>query len=915
MSPVKKTAAETVRGIFHERSHALDVFFRPETVAVIGASETPGSVGRAVLSNLISHPFGGIVFPVNPKRRSVLGIRAYASVRDVPEEIDLAVIATPAATVPGIIRECGEKSVRGAIILSAGFRELGAPGRALEEEVLAEARRGGLRIIGPNCLGLMSPVSGLHATFASTTAIPGSVGFLSQSGALCTAVLDWSLRERVGFSAFVSIGSMADVGWGDLIDYLGDDPHTRSIVIYMESVGDARSFLSAARAVALTKPIIVLKVGRSEAAARAAASHTGALAGSDSVLDAAFRRCGVLRVEGVEELFDMAEILAKQPRPRGPRLAIVTNAGGPGVLATDALIREGGELACLAGQTMEALNQFLPPHWSHGNPVDIIGDADAERYIQAVDIVSKDPNADGLLAILTPQAMTDPTQTAERLKSFARLDGKPLLASWMGGPSVAAGESILAGANIPTFPYPDSAARAFLYMWKYSDNLRALYETPQPLALSEESRKEQAAAAAILEKARAAGRTILTESESKAVLGCYGLPVVPTREASSPEEAAALAREMGYPVVLKLLSETITHKSDVGGVRLNLADERAVREAYQAIRESVSRKAGLQHFQGATVQPMIARDGYELIVGSTFDEQFGPVLLFGAGGEMVEIFQDRALALPPLNTTLARRMMEQTRIFTAFAGARGRPPVDIAALEQFLARFSQLVIDQPLLREIDINPLLVSQDRLLALDARMVLHDPARRLEELPKPAIRPYPAGYISHWKLTDGLAVTVRPIRPDDEPLMVEFHQALSEQSIYFRYFGSLSLSQRTTHERLIRMCCIDYDREIALLAVYPNAATGRESIAAVGRLIRVHGTADAEIAVIVADAFQGKRLGTYLVSQLVSIARQEGVQRILAEILPENQLMQRICQRLGFRLRHVPEDQLVKAELSLR
>ena len=905
---------ESVQGIVRDKNRALDMFFHPAAVAVIGASETAGSVGRAVLSNLISHPFGGMVFPVNLKRRSVLGIQAYPSVLAVPEQVDLAVIATPAATVPDIIHECAEKGVKGAIILSAGFRERGEEGEALERQVLAEARRGKLRIIGPNCLGLMRPITGLQATFANTAAIAGSVGFISQSGALCTAVLDWSLRERVGFSAFVSIGSMADVGWGDLIDYLGDDPHTRSIVIYMESVGDARSFLSAAREVALTKPIIVLKVGRSEAAAHAAASHTGTLTGSDKVLDAAFRRCGVLRVDRVEELFDMAEILAKQPRPSGPRLAIVTNAGGPGVLATDALIGEGGELAILSTQTIDALNQFLPPHWSHANPVDIIGDADAERYIKAVEVVARDPNTDGLLAILTPQAMTDPTQTAERLKAYGRLEGKPILASWMGGASVTAGESILTSANIPTFAYPDSAARAFLYMWKYSYNLRALYETPHPPLETAENLQQHALAGAIVQTARAAGRTILTERESKDVLACYGIPTVPTFEASSADEAVSRANQIGYPVVLKLLSETITHKTDVGGVRLNLRDADDVRRAYRAIQDSVLQRAGPGNFEGVTVQAMILRDGYELIIGSSFDSQFGPVLLFGAGGEMVEVFQDRALALPPLNTTLARRMMEQTRIFYALGGTRGRPPVDLGALEQLLVRFSHIVSDQRGIKEIDINPLLASAEQLVALDARIILYDPQIPEEALPKAAIRPYPASYIGSTMLADGESVTLRPIRPDDEPMMIRFHKALSEQSVYYRYFGTMSLSQRTAHERLTRMCFIDYDRELALVAVRNDSDPDSAEIIAVGRLIKLHGSTDAEIAVLVADSFQGKRLGTDIVSRLLKIARQEGVRRICAEILPENHQMRRICQKLGFQIRHELGDRIVTAEIAL-
>ncbi|HEY9639413.1 MAG TPA: CoA-binding protein, partial [Coleofasciculaceae cyanobacterium] len=473
-----KSLTDKAYDVLRIEHQPLKTLFAPHTVAVIGATDKPGSVGRTLLWNLISHPFGGMVFPVNPKHASVLGIKAYPTIGTVPESVDLAIIVTPAPTVPGIIAECVEAGVKGAIIISAGFKEAGAAGVELEHQVLEQARRGNLRILGPNCLGIMNPQIGFNATFASTIARPGNVGFISQSGALCTAILDWSLRENVGFSAFVSIGSMLDVSWGDLIYYLGDDPQTHSIVIYMESIGDARSFLSAAREVALTKPIIVIKAGRVAAAAKAAASHTGALSGNDIVLDAAFRRCGVLRVTSISDLFDMAEVLAKRPRPQGRRLTILTNAGGPGVLATDALIAAGGELADLSAEAIAALNQFLPPHWSHGNPIDILGDADPQRYRQAIEIAAQDPNSDGLLVILTPQAMTDPTQIAEQLQAFVDpsvggkgatlLRNKPILASWMGGAEVAAGEAILNRASIPTYPYPDTAARVFSYMWRYS---------------------------------------------------------------------------------------------------------------------------------------------------------------------------------------------------------------------------------------------------------------------------------------------------------------------------------------------------------------------------------------------------------------------------------------------------------------
>ncbi len=900
-----RAAAETAHDILHQRTHPLDVFFQPRSVAVIGATENAGSVGRTILWNLVSSPFGGTVFPVNPKRASILGIKAYPNISAVPESVDLAVVVTPAPTVPAIIGECADAGVKGAVVISAGFKEIGEAGAELERQILAHAQRGRMRVIGPNCLGVMSPPTGLNATFANCIARSGSVGFISQSGALCTAILDWSLREVVGFSAFLSIGSMLDVGWGDLIDYLGDDPRTRSIVIYMESIGDARSFLSAAREVALTKPIIVIKAGRSEAAAKAAASHTGALAGSFEVLDAAFRRSGVLRVESIADLFYVAEVLAKQPRPKGPHLTVLTNAGGPGVLATDALIASGGQLTDLTKETFEAFNQLLPPHWSRNNPIDILGDAAPDRYAKAVEIAAKDPNSHGLLVILTPQAMTDPTQTAERLKPYAKLAGKPILASWMGGASVAAGEAILNTANIPVFPFPDTAARIFDYMWRYSYNLRGLYETPVLAEDSDQEAPDRALAEQIVDLARQSGRTILTEAESKRFLAAYRIPAVETRIATGEEAAVRMAGEIGYPVVLKLHSETITHKTDVGGVRINLADESAVRQAYRDIQSAVSQKAGAEHFLGVTVQPMIKLEGYELILGSSVDPQFGPVLLFGSGGQLVEVYRDRSLGLPPLNTTLARRMMEHTHVFAALQGVRGRKPVDIAALEKLLVRFSHLVVEQRWVKEIDINPLLASPERLLALDARVVLHPSDMPEEQLPKLAIRPYPHQYVAPWTMKDGTPVILRPIRPEDEPLMVKFHEKLSERTVYFRYFGALKLSQRVTHERLTRICFQDYGRELALVADRKHPDTGERRIIGVGRLTRTHGSNEAEFAVLVCDECQGKGLGTELLRNLLQIAREEKLSRVTGYILPENVEMARVCQKLGFKLHRSGDD----------
>jgi acetyltransferase len=899
----------------YKGNQPLDVFFSPKTVAVIGATETPNSVGRTVLWNLVTSPFGGTVYPVNPKRPSVLGVKAYKSISDIPEAVDLVVVVTPPPSIPGIIRECGENGVRGAVVISAGFKEIGPEGALLERKLLEEARAANIRVIGPNCLGVMSPLSGLNATFATTIARPGSVGFISQSGALCTAVLDWSLKEMVGFSAFISVGSMVDVGWGDLIYYLGNDPKTRSIVIYMESIGNARSFLSAAREVALNKPIIVIKPGRSAAAAKAAASHTGSLTGSDEVLEAAFRRSGVLRVGNVSDLFYMAEVLSKQPSPKGPRLTIVTNAGGPGVMATDALIMGGGELAELTPETMEAYNAVLPATWSHNNPVDIIGDASPERYAKALEIAAKDPGSDGMLVILTPQAMTDPTRIAEQLKPLARQEGKPVLASWMGGVDVAAGEEILNRANIPTFPYPDTAARAFNYMWKYSYNLRGLYETPSLPDDSADWAPDRKRVEEIVRTSRGEGRTILTEFESKEVLAAYGIPVAKTIIAADSAAAVKAADGMGYPVVLKIYSETITHKTDVGGVQLNLGSAEAVQRAFESIRTSVTEKVGAQHFQGVTVQPMVKlKDAYELIVGSSIDPQFGPVLLFGTGGQLVEVFKDRALALPPLNSTLARRMMEQTKIYKALKGVRGRKPVDLAALETLMVRFSALVAEQRWIKEIDINPLLASPDGLIALDARVVVYGPEVQESDIPKTAIRAYPSRYVTPWTMKDGTAVTIRPIRPEDEPAMVKFHETLSERSVYLRYFHLMNLEQRVTHERLTRICFIDYDREMALVAERRNLESGDPEILAVGRMTKVLGTNEGEVAVLVSDQWQGRGLGRELLSRLLVVGADEKLSKLTADILPDNRDVMRICEKLGFSLKHSLEDEVVHAEFKL-
>ena len=881
--------------------HHLDPLFHPQTVAVIGAKDDLGSVARTVMHNLKEGYFKGDIYPINPKRSEVMGFPAYPSIADVPKAVDLAIIITPAKTVPKIILECVKAGVKSAIVISAGFKELGESGLKLEEEIVSYARSGNMPVIGPNCLGVMNPIYGLNATFAKGMALPGHLAFISQSGAMCTAVLDWSLKEKIGFSSFISIGSMADINWGTLIDYLGDDPNTHSLLLYMETIGDARSFLTAAREVALEKPIIVIKAGRSQAAAKAAASHTGSLAGSDEVFDAALERVGVLRVNSIAELFSMASVLSRQPLPKGPKLSIITNAGGPAVLATDATVINKAELTELSPATIDSLNEFLPQAWSHSNPIDILGDADSERYAKTLEVVSKDPHSDGILVILSPQDMTDASETAECIKKHGSSLKKPLLASWMGGESVKPGIDILSDAKIPSFEYPDDAAKTFATMWRYSQNLKDLYETPimdeSPAVFEGKSSIEQHSnqSKKMLSDVLNEGRTLLTEYESKKILEHYNIPVVKTLIAKTMEDAVRLAEEFGYPIVLKLFSEIITHKTDVGGVKLNLMDANEVKVAFEEIRQSVISHYDEKHFEGVTVQPMIKRIGYELILGCSSDPQFGPVLLFGWGGQLVEVFKDRSLGFPPLNRALAHRLMEKTKIYEALRGVRGRKPVNERALEDILINFSHMIVENPRIKECDINPLLASEEDIIALDARIVLYDPEIPDDQLPKLAIRPYPHHFMKAIKLKNGTSVLLRPILPEDESLVVEYHKSLSEDTVRQRYFEFMALSERVAHDRLIRICFNDYDREWAIVAEVTEG--DKRQIIAIGRLSRIVGTNQSQLKLTIRDAFQHLGLGTQIMQHLQWIAKQEKIDSIDAFILSENEGMLKICSRLGF------------------
>ncbi|MEL7431145.1 MAG: bifunctional acetate--CoA ligase family protein/GNAT family N-acetyltransferase [Chlamydiota bacterium] len=877
--------------ILHRPYKELDAIFAPKVVAVIGASEKMHSVGRTVVTNLLKTPFGGVIFPVNPKRSSVMGLKAYPNIGSIPERVDLAIIVTPAKTVPSLVQECAAAKVRSLVIISAGFKEMGPPGQKLEEEIIAIARSSNIRIIGPNCLGVMNPTLGLNATFAAGMALPGNLAFISQSGALLTAVLDWSLEQKVGFSSIVSIGSMIDISWGDLIDYFGSDPNTKSILIYMESIGNPRSFLSAAREVAMTKPVILIKAGKSEESAKAAASHTGALAGSDGVLNAALSRVGVLRVDTIADLFSMADILSKQPLSKGPRLSIVTNAGGPGVLATDALIENQGKLAPIGSKTFGALDALLPPQWSRNNPIDILGDASPEVYGKVVEVAQDNPESDGTLVILTPQDMTDPTASAKYLATKAESE-KPLFASWMGGEMVAEGAQMLNNAKIPTFEYPDEAAKAFGYMWRYAENLRGIYE--KPTKFEELSSKKVDERKEFIEKTRKQAkkekRTILTEYEAKKILHLYGIDVALTLVASSQEEAKKHAEAIGFPVVLKLHSSTITHKSDVGGVKLNLKNQSEVVNAYADIEKSVSEKASASDFEGVSVQPMVSLEGYELILGSSVDPEFGPTILFGLGGQLVEVFQDRALGLPPLTSTLARRMMEQTKIYTALKGVRGKKSVPLEKLEALLVRFSKVISEEPWIKECDINPLLVGEENIIALDARIVLYDEEETAQPL---AIRPYPSHWASSHTLQDSAKIGIRPSLPEDTQEIIDFHKKLSEKSIKLRYVKSLHYDEATKKTRIHQICFSDYERDITLLACSSKEVVG------ITRLSKIPGSKRAVLTMVVRDDWQNRGIGSLLMEKILSIAADEEISLVFAELIEENLQMRALMKKFGFKM----------------
>jgi len=883
--------------------HHLKPLFSPKSVAVFGASDRIDSVGQIVFQNMLQGGYKGRLYPINPNHPEIQGCKAYASIAQILEPVELAVIATPADSVPDIIEQCGKRNVKAAIIMAAGFGEAGTAGEALELKVLKIAKRYGIRLIGPNCLGVMRPDIGLNATFNHGNAISGNLAFVSQSGALCTAILDWANSSDVGFSSVISMGSSLDVDFGEILDYLISDTKTQSILLYIEGIRDARNFMSAIRAAARIKPVILVKVGRYPASSKAAMSHTASLVGSDDAFDAAVRRAGVVRVQTITQLFSAAKALSCGFHPTGNRLAIVTNGGGPGVMATDFALELGLVMANLSETTLEKLNKVLPLGWSHGNPVDIIGDAQADRYQHAVQACLEDPNVDGVLTILTPQAMTKPLAVAHTVIKLSNKFNKPLLTSWMGGAQVESSRAAFKHAKIPSFRTPEPAVEVFSYLSAYHRNQKLLMQVPGPLFHHLEPDVE--GAQMIIEGALQQKRTILSEMESKALLAAFHIPVAQTMVAHSPNEALLISQQLGFPVAMKINSPDITHKSDVGGVLLNLMNAQAIRSAYHEIIDNVQHNRPDAVMNGVSIQPMIVKpNGRELMVGVTNDPIFGPVISFGAGGTAVEIMDDHAVSLPPLNTFLAKDLIQRTRVSKMLSEFRHMPPAKMDALESVLLRVSEMVCELPMLMEMDINPLIVDENGALAADARVIVKFRQPSADRYAHMAIYPYPTQLVSEWQLANGLNIIIRPIRPEDAELEQAFVHNLSEESRYFRFMNSV---QELSESMLVRFTQIDYSREMALVAV-TNEHDKEIELGVTRYAINPDGKS-CEFAVVVADSMRGLGLGHKLMGALMDAARAKGLQLMEGEVLNNNTGMLHLMKRLGFSIEASRDDESMK------
>jgi acetyltransferase len=884
--------------------HYLTTLFEPKSIAIIGASETPGSIGATLVRNVMDGGFKGKLFLVNPRHETVFGQKAYDTVESIPQRLDLAVICTKAETVPSIVEACGRAGARNAIVISGGFAEMGPRGANLARSMLDSARRHSMRLLGPNCLGLMRPSSGINATFAHGSANPGTIGLISQSGALCTAILDWALPNGVGFSNVVSLGAESDVDFGEVLEYMVADPRTENIFLYIEGIKNARRFMSALRAAARCKPVLLIKVGRHPAGKQAALSHSGALVGADDVFDAALRRAGVVRLGNVGQMYAAAQALFSHFRPHGNRLMIVTNGGGPGVMAADHAADIGIPLATMSEDLVKKLGEVLPPTWSKSNPADIVGDADPERYAKTINACLEDPNVDGVLAILTPQAMTDPTQAARAVIEIANKTDKPIVTCWMGEEQVREARKLFKGAGIPTFRTPEPAVELFSHISHYYRNQQLLMQAPASISNQIPPRLESARL--VIETALSEGRKQLNEMESKALLAAFRIPIAQTVVARSPSEAMVLSEEIGLPVVMKVDSPQITHKSDSGGVRLNLNSLAAVRDAYNEILEEVKKNRPDAIIHGIAIEPMIQKaNGRELVVGMTRDQIFGPTIIFGAGGTALESCStERAVALPPLNKFLVADMLASTRVSARLGEFRNMPPVNMEALEAVLLRVSEMVCELPWIREMDINPLIVDEQGAVAVDARISIENLPITAGRYDHMAIHPYPSHLTSQYQTKDGLTVTIRPIRPEDAEMEQEFVRKLSAETKYYRFMNTL---RELSPAQLVRLTQIDYDREIAFVAL--TEVEGVEDEVGVARYAMNPDGESCEFAIVVSDTWQGKGLARRLMGVIIDTARSRGIKYMNGDFLAENRRMIQFVTSLGFVLSPHPEDSGLK------
>ncbi|MFZ5583986.1 MAG: GNAT family N-acetyltransferase [Pseudomonadota bacterium] len=887
----------------HEEEHYLTSLFEPKSVAVIGASDRENSVGNIIYRNIVAAGYKGRLYPINPKHDTVQGVQAYKSIEEIGARVDLAVIATQARTVPAIIEQCGRSGVKNVVVITAGFAEAGHSGAALERKMVEIARSYGVRILGPNCLGLIRPVQGLNATFANISANPGNLALVSQSGALCTAILDWAKVNDVGFSSVISTGGSADIDFGEILDYLVYDNRTHYILMYVEGIRNARRFMSAMRSAARIKPILLLKAGRYESGSVAAQVHSGMALGSDAVFDAALKRAGVVRVRNIGQLFYAAKGLASKFRPDGNKLLIITNGGGPGAMAADRAAELGIPLADLSQSTIASLNAVLPPTWSHANPIDIVGDATPERYRDAILAGTQDPEVDGILVMLTPQAMTQPEEVAKAVITASETCTKPIVGCWMGEQQTYPARKMLTEAGIPAFRMPETAVDLFSHLSTYYRNQKLLLQTPEPI--SRQAKTATEGAKMLIEAVLSERRKVLSEMESKSVLRAFKIPVAQTMVARTPTEALLLAEQIGFPVVMKVDSPDLPRKSEVGGVRLNIISAAAVRNAYHDILDTVGRNAPSARINGVSIEPFVARpNGRELKVGVIRDRVFGPVITFGVGGAECEVFNDTAVALPPMNSYLVEDLIRSTRAAKILGDYRNMPAANMEALEDVLLRISQMVCELPWLQELDLNPLIVDENGAIAADARIVIDFAPSSGDRYSHMAIHPYPAHLVEDWVLPDGQVVVIRPIRPEDAEMEKEFVAHLSDESKYFRFMDTL---RELTQSMLVRFTQIDYDREMAFVAV--TEEDGKEVEVGVSRFVSNPDGETVEFALAVADGWQKRGVGRKLMSAIIECARAKGYRAVVGDVLALNSKMFKLMTSLGFTIHPHPEDPAVK------